>query len=152
MAEKTASGGGACGHVRFETFAAPTWIAGCCCRDCARATGTPYVVWVGFPVAAIKFESVEPSIVESSKGVLRGFCDKCGTSLTYGRDPKYDVSDALLYVASTSLDEPSLFPPTEVVWYEQRPRWFELASGIPLHEGVSPGNSDRAYNSAKKRQ
>jgi len=78
----SASGGCACGHVRFHVTGDPIWTAGCCCRDCARATGTPYVVWVGFPRAAITYEDLEPVLAATSKGVLRGFCDECGTSLT----------------------------------------------------------------------
>lgn len=150
MAE--ASGRCACGHIKYKVTGEPTWVAGCCCRDCARATGTPYIVWVGFPVAAVKFQEAEPTLTETSEGVRRGFCGKCGAALTYGRDPKYDVVDPLVYIAATSFDDPDLFPPTEVVWYAQRPDWFELAGPIPLHDGVSPGQSDRAYISALKRQ
>ena len=152
MTDKSVSGGCACGSIRFQAKGDPIWTAGCCCRDCSKATGTPYVVWVGFPVNAIAFDENEPVVAETSKGVLRGYCDKCGTSLTYGRDPKHDVAEPLLYVAANALDNPNLFPPTEVVWYAQRPVWFELKEAIPLHDGVSPDQSDRSYNSAKQRQ
>jgi hypothetical protein len=138
--------------VTFEATGAPTWTAGCCCRDCARATGTPFVVWVGFPVNRVNFETNQPKVVETSTGVLRGFCDQCGASITYGRDPKFDVDDPLLYVAATTLDDPERCPPTEVVWYSQRPSWFELERTVPLHDGASPSNSDRAYNAAVDRQ
>ena len=145
-------GGCACGKVRYKVGGVPTWIAGCCCRDCAKATGTPFVIWVGFPVVNVEFLHGQPAKKETSLGVLRGYCDECGTSLTYGRDPKFDVDDPLLYVSAASLDNPDLFPPTEVVWYAQRPSWFELAGSIPLHDSVSPDQADRAYNSAKDRQ
>ena len=145
-------GGCACGSVRYKVAGNPTWTAGCCCRDCAKATGTPYVVWVGFPVANVEFFQDQPAQKETSTGVLRGYCVKCGTSLTYGRDPKFDVSDPLLYVSAASLDHSDMFPPTEVVWYAQRPSWFELANTIPLHDSVSPDQADRAYKTAKGRQ
>jgi len=151
MDDETVSGGCACANIRFRATGKPVWTAGCCCRDCARATGTPYVVWVGFSVGSIAFDGIEPEKAETSRGVLRGYCDKCGTSLTYGRDPKYDVAEPLLYVAATTLDNPDLFPPTEVVWYAQRPSWFELKETIPLHDEVSPDHADRLYNSAKQR-
>jgi hypothetical protein len=107
---------------------------------------------VGFPTEAVEFEDSEPALAETSEGVLRGHCEKCGTSLTYGRTEEYDTADRLLYIAAATLDNPNQFPPTEVVWYSQRPKWFELAQTIPLHEDVSPGQSERAYNSAKERQ
>jgi hypothetical protein len=100
----------------------------------------------------VEFGKAEPKLAETSEGVRRGFCEKCGAAVTYGRDPKYDVADPLIYIAATTLDDPDMFPPTEVVWYAQRPDWFELAGSIPLHDGVSPDQSDRAYNSALKRQ
>jgi hypothetical protein len=120
----------ACGAVAYEARGTPTWVAGCCCRDCARATGTPYVVWVGFPVVSVSFQGREPAVHESSTGVLRGYCQDCGTSLTYGRAPEYDVADPLLYVSAATLEMPETCPPTEVVWYSQRPSWFELAPTI----------------------
>lgn len=151
MAQSNHQGRCSCGTVRFEVSGAPTWTAGCCCRDCARATGTPYVVWVGFPAANVRFLTGKATIAETSTRVLRGYCDACGTSLIYGRDPRYDVDEPLLYIAAMALDDPNLQKPTEVVWYAQRPAWFELSPTIPLHDGVSPDNADRAYNAAKDR-
>lgn len=152
MNKGIATGKCVCGQIRYQASGQPVWIAGCCCRDCARATGTPYVVWVGFPVGAVRFADKAPVVAETSEGVLRGFCGQCGTSLTYGRDPKFDVTDPLLYLSATTLDYPNLFPPTEVVWYSQKPSWFELGDSIPLHAGVSPDQSDRSYNSSQDRQ
>lgn len=148
--EATHEGGCACGAVRYSVSGTPTWSAGCCCRDCARATGTPYVVWVGFPPERVKFLAGAPTLYSSSAGVLRGFCPACGTSLTYGRDPEYEALDPVLYVAAATLDAPEAFPPTEVVWYGQRPAWFALAGDIPLHETISPDNAARAYTHVLK--
>lgn len=143
-------GGCGCGAIRYRVSGAPTWTAGCCCRDCARATGTPYVVWVGFPPGQVEFLAAEPTIHVSSEGVLRGYCPRCGTSLTYGRDPAYEALDPILYVAASTLDAPDTFPPTEVVWYGQRPAWFSLDSEIPLHETFSPEHAERAYTQVLK--
>ena len=113
MADEIHKGRCACGKVSFETSGQPVWTAGCCCRDCSRATGTPYVVWVGFPISAIRFETA-PEVAETSRGVLRGYCPSCGTSLTYGRDPKFDVEDPLLYVSASALDDPEAFLSSEM--------------------------------------
>ena len=152
MAVDKHQGGCLCGKVRYTVIGNPTWTAGCCCRDCAKATGTSYVVWVGFPVAQVSYLSDAPAQRETSTGVLRGFFHACGTSLTYGRDPKYDVEDPLLYVSASTLDDPNRFPPTEVVWYSHRPRSLELAETIPLHPGISPEQADRSYIAARDRQ
>jgi len=143
-------GGCMCGCVRYVVSGSTIWSAGCCCRDCARASGTPYVVWVGFPPNGVRFVSGTPRVYSSSEGVLRGFCENCGTTLTYGRDPAFEAVEPTLYVAATTLDDPNAFPPTEVVWYGHRPNWFGLSSIIPLHESISPENAARAYTQVLK--
>ena len=147
---KIHQGGCQCGAIRYGVSGATIWSAGCCCRDCAKATGTPYIVWVGFPPNRVKFLSEKPQIRTSSQGVLRGFCRNCGTSLTYGRDPAFEAVEPTLYVAAATLDDPEAYPPTEVVWYGQRPTWFELSGNIPLHETISPKNAARAYSQVLK--
>lgn len=146
------SGGCLCGAVRYEVAGDPVWSAGCCCRDCARSTGTPFVVWVGFSPGNVTFTGDDTCICETSEGVLRGFCETCGTALTYGRSAEFDTDRPILYVAAATLDDPEAFPPTEVVWYAQRPSWFNLEPAVPLHDGVSPLHADRAYNSARRRR
>lgn len=139
-----------CGTVQYAVYGPTIWSAGCCCRDCARSTGTPYTVWVGFPPERVVFLSKRPRIHVSSEGVLRGFCRQCGTPMTYGRDPAFEAVEPTLYVAATTLNDPLAYPPTEVVWYGQRPAWFGLAGDIPLHETISPKNAARAYTQALK--
>jgi len=112
----------------------------------------PFVVWVGFPPGNVEFTAGASRVARSSPGVLRGFCPDCGTSLTYGRDPDYDTDEPILYVSAATLDDPDAFPPTEVVWYSQRPRWFSLSVDIPLHDTISPDHADRAYNAALDRK
>ncbi len=143
-------GGCNCGSVRYAVCGETVWSAGCCCRDCARATGTPYVVWVGFPPEHVRFLSGTPRVHSSSEGVIRGFCETCGTTLTYGRDPAFEAVEPTLYVAAATLDDPEAFPPTEVVWYGNRPVWFGLSGDIPLHKAISPENAARSYTQVLK--
>jgi hypothetical protein len=84
--------------------------------------------------------------------VLRGFCEDCGTSLTYGRDPAFEAVEPTLYVSAASLDNPEAYPPTEVVWYGHRPEWFSLSDRITLHDTISPDNAERAYTQVLKRK
>ena len=149
MAE-TNQGGCRCRAVRYVVTGQTVWSAGCCCRDCARAAGTPYVVWVGFSPEKVQFLVGAPAQYTSSEGVLRGFCANCGTSLTYGRDPAFEAVEPTLYISAATLDNPNAYPPTEVVWYASRPDWFSLSGNIPLHETISPENAARAYTEALK--
>ena len=143
-------GGCRCGSVRYAVSGETVWSSGCCCRDCARATGTPYVVWVGFPPERVRFLADAPRVYSSSEGVLRGFCEICGTSLTYGRDPAFELVEPTLYISAATLDDPDAYPPTEVVWYGQRASWFELSTDILLHETISVENAKRSLTQVLK--
>lgn len=143
-------GGCMCGNIRYTVSGEAIWPSGCCCRDCAKATGTPYVVWVGFPPERVRYLSNAPRVYTSSEGVLRGFCETCGTSLTYGRDPAFEAVEPTLYISAATLDDPDAYPPTEVVWYGQRPSWFELSTDILLNETISVENAERSLNHVLK--
>jgi len=137
-------GGCKCGHIRYRAEGQPTWSVGCCCRDCARIAGAPFVVMTGFPPEAIHFET-QPTFHQSAPGVIRGTCPHCHSHLTYGREDGYEAGTPLLYLMSASFDDQTQHPPQEVVWYASRPPWFELQTDIPVHDTVSDINAERSY-------
>ena len=74
-------GGCLCGAVRLTAVLKDDAFGACHCDDCRRATGGAYVPWFG--ASPDKFEVTKGEITEheSSPGVRRGFCGKCGSSL-----------------------------------------------------------------------
>jgi hypothetical protein len=71
-----------CGAVRFEAKGPPKWVRWCHCESCRRHSGAPSNVFVSFEKEAVSV--VEGTITEfnSSPGVSRGFCARCGSTLT----------------------------------------------------------------------
>jgi hypothetical protein len=71
-----------CGAVRFEAKGPPKWVRWCHCESCRRHSGAPANVLVSFEKAAVTV--VDGAIAEfnSSPGVSRGFCARCGPTLT----------------------------------------------------------------------
>ncbi len=136
-----------CGEVRFEVSGSSFWRAGCCCTSCTKAAGAPAMVWTGFKRDQFKLLNGKPKLYESSPGVLRGFCERCGTTLTYERQPakgaEVNARPDELYVSSISLDDPAAYPPDEYVWYGERAAWFHLGGDITRHEGLSSTQSSR---------
>lgn len=134
-------GGCLCGGIRYAVTGPSVWQSGCCCRSCVLAHSAPYVVWAGFDVSNFTFLRDEPSVFRSSPDVLRSFCPRCGTSLTYRKDAAADIAlteaASVVYISVPTLDRPELFPPTEVVRYAERVCWLELAPTVPLREGLS---------------
>jgi hypothetical protein len=92
-------------------------------------------------------------IYESSPGVLRGFCRRCGTSLTYQKDPKV-LEGALddLYVLTRTLDDPSAYPPDEHVHYLERVRWFNVDDELPHYDEVSTEHDHRSLASLRAKK
>lgn len=135
-------GGCFCGAVRYVVRGPAVWKAGCCCRTCVKMHGAPYVVWAGFERGAVELLRGEPTAFRSSPNVIRRFCPSCGTTLTYEKDargdPALEEAARLVYVAVATLDDPTAYPPDEVVHARERVAWLDLGGAIPLHDRVSP--------------
>ena len=83
----------------------------CHCRLCQKATGGffgPYVDVEGFA-----WTQGPPKYFQSSEAVRRGFCEACGTPLSFESKGQVGVSIG-------ALDDPELAPPTtQLIWPEK---------------------------------
>ena len=75
-------GGCLCGAVRFRAVGIPKWILWCHCQSCRKHSGAPASVFVSFEHAAVTVTKGEITKFNSSPGVQRGFCARCGSPLT----------------------------------------------------------------------
>jgi hypothetical protein len=80
------TGGCLCGEVRFSAHGPPKWTSYCHCGSCRRHTGAPVAAYAGFEASKVKFTAQAPTYFASSLGVRRGFCGRCGSTLTYEGD------------------------------------------------------------------
>jgi hypothetical protein len=136
MAETEALGGCLCGAVRYRARG-PARTSLCHCRSCRLATGGPSLAWVIFDEDNVIFERGAPAIYDSSPGVERGFCARCGTSLTYRRANRPGFFD----VTTASLDDPEAFPPTKEIWVSERLSWITAHPELPQFEQFSTQTS-----------
>jgi hypothetical protein len=123
------AGGCCCGAVRFEIGAEPVLLEFCHCQTCRRASGAPVMAWAGIPVAGFRFTEGEPGRFASSPGVTRGFCDRCGTSLTIFSEAFPDE----IYVSTSALDDPDALAPEVHIWTSHKLGWFETADALPRY-------------------
>lgn len=121
------TGGCLCGAIRYRATGAPAATSLCHCQSCRRATGGPSLAWAIFPEAAVEILSGTLAIYESSPGVERGFCARCGTSLTYARANRPGLFD----VTTASLDDPGACPPSKEIWTEERLSWEAANPALP---------------------
>jgi len=128
-------GGCFCGAVRYRMTGSPQSSAICHCESCRRASGAPTVAWV--TVDREKFEILKgtPAAYLSSPGVVRRFCGRCGSALTYENTNHSGTID----ITTITLDHPSGFPPTSEVWLEDRVPWQPMGAGLKQYQGSSLG-------------
>jgi hypothetical protein len=134
-------GGCFCEAVRYGVRGPSVWKAACCCRSCVKMHGAPYVVWAGFERGAFALIRGEPVAFRSSPHVVRRFCPRCGTALTYEKDaqgnPRLEAAARIVYIAVPTLDYPETYPPDEVVRWNEHIKWLDLGDKIPLCDVLS---------------
>ncbi len=128
------TGGCLCRAVRYRLGPLLYPATFCHCESCRRAAGAHVVAWL--TVAARDFECTAgaPRDYESSTGVRRGFCEHCGTPLTY----RCSARPAEVDVTVGSLDAPSGVAPADHIWMVDAPAWDRPDDGLPSHQGRRP--------------
>lgn len=116
-----------CGAVRYEVSGSPSNLCFCHCESCRRAAGAPAVAWGTFASLYFRVTSGALTDYRSSATVTRGFCGRCGSTLTY----RHDARPAEIDVAIATLDEPAAFAPQVHVWVGDKLSWESISDGLP---------------------
>lgn len=117
----THSGGCQCGAIRFRVEGALGTASVCHCRMCQKAFGAFYAPLVNLGDAKITWTRGELQKFQSSEKVMRGFCQACGTPLTY-------EAPGEICIAIGAFDEPEKIVP--VIQYGVQSK-LPYADGIP---------------------
>lgn len=131
------TGGCLCGAVRYEAEGQPSYAGMCCCADCRKASGSGFVGFLSWPASrlrirgdTLKFRS--PSFRGTE--ALRNSCVVCG-SLVFGGEVGVHA-DHTIYAGS--LDDPTVFKPTMLLFNRDRPDWVVVPDGVTVFETM-PG-------------
>lgn len=124
MAEEM-TGGCQCGRVRYTVRVDTDDAYLCHCRMCQRATGGVAAAFKNVARADLVWRR-EPERYDSSPIAQRGFCEHCGTPLTY---EAHDSDHLDLTIGS--FDDPSRFRPVEHVGVESRHEAWLDTRGLP---------------------
>jgi hypothetical protein len=122
------TGGCLCGAVRYEAVGEPITVGYCHCPSCRRHTGAPVAAVVKYELDQIKFTKGDRKIYNSSPGVGRGFCDQCGSSLTW--EGKYK-GRVVFSIQISTLDKPDDCVPVLHWFHELGISWFETVDNLP---------------------
>ena len=124
MMSKKIEGGCLCGAVRFVATGEPISVAWCHCRSCRRHSGAPVSVFVAFGRDAYTVIEGEITKFNSSPGRLRGFCARCGSTLTCEGESAPEV-----HFHIGAFDEAAQLEPTRHIFPKERLPWLHLAEG-----------------------
>ena len=127
----TRSGRCLCGDVTYEYDGPENWRAYCHCGSCRRQTSSPVTAFFGVPRAACRFTGKAPAVFESSPGVRRLFCGRCGSPMAF--DAERYASEIHLYAAS--LDDPESYAPQCHVHNAERLPWFDVKDDLKRYPG-----------------
>ncbi|HEY4164652.1 MAG TPA: GFA family protein [Dongiaceae bacterium] len=120
-----------CGQIHYRAKGDPIWTAYCHCESCRRATGVPVTAFACFPVENFTFEG-GPARYESSPGVIRTFCPRCGTPLTYeAADLPGEIH---LLLGSADRPDAMVLAPKKHFFHEERVSWVDIGPDLPLHK------------------
>ena len=136
----TWTGGCSCGAVRYRATADPIRAVNCHCGMCRRASGAAFLTHVHFAIEAFTWTQGEPTRWRSSAAAERGFCARCGSTLTMHES----VLDDRVQVSLGSLDRPGDVRPDDHVWTESQLAWLKIDDDLPRFPRSSAAVPSRA--------
>jgi hypothetical protein len=122
-----ATGGCQCGAVRYAFYAPLENAHVCHCRMCQRASGGVFAALAGGKPENFAWTHGTPAFFASSNLAQRGFCEKCGTPLSF----KYDAPAARMYTTIGSLDRPGDVELIKQYGIESRLPWVKFCENVP---------------------
>jgi hypothetical protein len=112
----------------------------CHCGMCRRISGAAFMTFVHFPASAFAWEDAEPTRYRSSVDAERGFCARCGSTLSMHEAV---LADRVL-VSLGSVDRPDLVRPDDHVWTRSQLPWLKVADDLPRFATISDAVPSRA--------
>jgi hypothetical protein len=134
MTDTKLQGGCQCGAVRYIITGEPVLAAICHCTMCRRAHAAPVVAWAMFQEGQVSFSKTQPHTFASSPEAKRGFCQTCGTQISFAAS----FLPGLIDITIGSLDEPELIKPTLHYWHSTHLSWVEFTDSLPRYPELPP--------------
>lgn len=114
-----------CGAVRFEAKGPPKWVLWCHCESCRRHSGAPASVFVSFGHDQVRMVEGEIAKYNSSPGVERGFCARCGSTLTCSNEKL--PNEVHFHIGA--FERAAEFTPSGELFGNERMPWFKPRTG-----------------------
>jgi hypothetical protein len=133
-----------CGDIRYQYTGTPVKILHCHCESCRRHASSPITSFVCVPSEGFRYTQGKPVEYQSSPGVIRTHCGRCGAPMTYASDRAAQVD---LYIGT--LDDPAAIVPDYHVHAEEQLPWFETIDDTPRYARGKTGNEPMRHGPRK---
>lgn len=136
-------GGCLCGGVRYRVTGPLRAPLACHCGQCRRQSGH-HVVATQAKKSDLILERAETlAWFESSPGIKRGFCSRCGSLLFWQRE-----ADERVAIMVGGLDQPTGLKLAGHIFIADKGDYYELPDdGLPRLDGSSEGALDHSRSS-----
>jgi len=115
-----------CGDITFEANGKPLEVGHCHCESCRRHSGAAMLTYVGYKPEQVLFLSNQPTKFKTTDGVTRGFCKRCGSSVSY----EGSQSD-FIFIYMGLFDQPETLKPEIHMMHNEKIEWLKLADDLP---------------------
>ena len=130
----------ACGAMKFEFDADPSFVANCHCLDCKRASGGETATFLAVPETDFtlldgstkSFHYDANSQTCAGEGLDRVFCPICGSRLYTNNLKSFP---GVVFVQLGSLDRPELIAPKVEMFVKSRLKWARPLA-LPQFDGM----------------
>ena len=121
-----------CGDVRFEIGGVMSGASHCHCSMCRKAHGAAFGTYAAVKAADFRVVSGAKHVTryQSSPGIVRTFCARCGSTLQWLRESKPEIVDVALGILD---DDPGVRPDRHIYVGSKAP-WHEITDRLPQHE------------------
>ncbi|MET3594614.1 hypothetical protein ABID26_004022 [Mesorhizobium shonense] len=133
---QTTKGRCMCGNVRYELTGPMFDVVHCHCESCRRQSSSAFVTFFNIDKAHFRYTRGRPISYESSDGVERTHCGRCGSPISY-ENPRE------LSIFACTLEDLTLVKPQAHIMVGEMLPWLVFGDDLPcfeqgLHHGKLP--------------
>lgn len=114
----------ACNNVILEALGSPEYTEYCHCKYCQQSSGSAFIPWVVFKKENVTVVSGELSYYHSSPNNKRGYCIKCGSTISFNSPENFDIALGVM-------DHPEDFKIMQHIWVRSSIKHINIDDEIP---------------------
>ena len=120
-----------CGSIRYQINGLLSRVSHCHCSMCRKAHGAAFGTYASVQDNdfAVVSGSEDIAAYQSSPGVRRTFCRRCGSTLQFISDKR----PGSFSLALGTLDDDPVVRPSLHIFTGWKAPWFAITDGLPQH-------------------